>query len=629
MENSQAADSLRIILAKSSRQASKRAPPQSAGDRGDSVPSMPTAGTSTSSVPLPIRSAPILEYPSVNVPGSSPQLATGVTPSNSSKFIFGKIFLPSSKSSSRTRAGSSAAKSYGGSFFKSFRGRSAWDYDEDEFGDRKYTTATLKKKQPAVASEVAKPPPEPSSSTPHPAIGSSPNVPSGLASGKQTRTLSWVDQRTNETTIPTSLSSDIKGGGEGEQATSGEADTNSKCTSSTLSLDSLISSSNSVLAPTSAPRLPPATAKESTLATARALSPFKGRPLWEPDDEEWAQVDATALVSTFKASFKDPAHYPPQQEASTLSKFESTITSFLSSHRTPNTTQLQAEAEEEEIRDKIEMLQNTYFCNPAGDISDEVMAQVFLPGSRFFPCAPTPSPRSMHIVDLDAYFSTSDPLLRLARPRLCDAVATLLSHTNAECVASFLCPSVGEFVYRRELDRNKAGTVVVVRRQGNTVFAGIYRSQGFRLQWSLYIKSHVSITGHWHEAYAALKPGSTPIINGIPAWDQFEPDDKFPSALAPQLPHVSAPLPHRKIALASPKKNVLEHGNGDENEEVGPRDPKLMLYQSRLLAQYLLRDIWVRFDGLCECRATWEADGEVNNVRLKRAVVGFGEDEEG
>ncbi|KAF1947801.1 hypothetical protein EJ02DRAFT_307242, partial [Clathrospora elynae] len=268
-------------------------------------------------------------------------------------------------------------------------------------------------------------------------------------------------------------------------------------------------------------------------------------------------------------------------------------------------------------RDKLEELGNTWYCDPEGDLCDEVMKGVFVSGSKFFDGRV--SARCMHVVNLEAYFKAEDPLLEQAKPRLCDAVATILSHTSKECLEAFLNPSIGEFAYRRELDRNKAGTVLIVRRKGNKVFAGAYRNLGFRLQWTLYVKSLVSITGQWHEAYATLKPGSTPIVSGIPAWGSFAPEDDQPKgAQDGAKPEEGSP---RKIELSSPKKK-------QEHDDLSPESPKFMLYQSRLLAKYLLWDIWVRFDSLYECRATWEADGVVTGVRLKRTLVGVGEEDE-
>ncbi|KAF1841931.1 uncharacterized protein K460DRAFT_293553, partial [Cucurbitaria berberidis CBS 394.84] len=255
---------------------------------------------------------------------------------------------------------------------------------------------------------------------------------------------------------------------------------------------------------------------------------------------------------------------------------------------------------------------NTYYCDPQGDLVDEVIKQVFLAESRVFPGQMMSSPRHMHVVDLEAYFGTEDVLLQEAKPRLCDAVATILSHTSHQCLEAFLDPTIKEFAYRRELDRNKAGLILIIRRKGNEVFAGAYRNFGFTLQWSLYVKSLINAIGQWHEVYAALKPGMTPIVNGVPQWDAFELDD-----VHSETERLNDGSP-RKIELSSPKKKSA-------HDNLSPTDPKFMLYQSRLLAKYLLWDIWVRFDGLCECRATWEADGEVRDVRVKRALVGFGD----
>jgi hypothetical protein len=145
------------------------------------------------------------------------------------------------------------------------------------------------------------------------------------------------------------------------------------------------------------------------------------------------------------------------------------------------------------------------------------------------------------------------------------------------------------------------------------------------MQWTTYVKSCVSITGQWHEQYATLKSGSTPVLNGVPQWDMFFPVDEEPTqAYTPKIGQNNAQatdISPRKIVLGSPHIK-------QEPDELSPENPKFMLYQSRLLATYLLRDIWMRFDGMYECRATWEADGEVKEVRLRRALVGYGEDEE-
>jgi len=65
-----------------------------------------------------------------------------------------------------------------------------------------------------------------------------------------------------------------------------------------------------------------------------------------------------------------------------------------------------------------------------------------------------------------------------------------------------------------------------------------------------------------------------------------------------------------------------------EEDEISPTNEKFVLYQSRMLARYLLRDVWVRLEGRYECKATWEVDGVGMEVRLRRALVGFGDEDD-
>ena len=91
------------------------------------------------------------------------------------------------------------------------------------------------------------------------------------------------------------------------------------------------------------------------------------------------------------------------------------------------------------------------------------------------------------------------------------------------------------------------------------------------------------------------------------------------------MPLESSP---RKILLAGPTSppqwtQSPKKDNEEENDTINPTDEKFVLYQSRVLARFFLRDIWIRFEGRYECKATWEVDGAVSEVRLRRAVVGF------
>lgn len=96
--------------------------------------------------------------------------------------------------------------------------------------------------------------------------------------------------------------------------------------------------------------------------------------------------------------------------------------------------------------------------------------------------------------------------------------------------------------------------------------------------------------------YASLTRGHTHITSsGIPDWENFVPDT-----------------------------DIHTNTNGNPRfPNVCSENPQYALYQSRILARYMLKDIWLHFDSLCECHALWEGDREVCDVRLKRALVGF------
>jgi len=157
--------------------------------------------------------------------------------------------------------------------------------------------------------------------------------------------------------------------------------------------------------------------------------------------------------------------------------------------------------------------------------------------------------------------------------------------------------------------------------------AGSYRNLGFSISWTLYVKAVIGATGLWYDTHASPVAGSTPIVDGVPAWDTFVPIGTEDPCLSLRLsPETTQPISPRKIILASPrpqKNDVVE-----EDDEINPTNEKYVLYQSRTLARYLLRDIWVRLEGRYECKATWEVDGVGREVRLRRALVGFGDEDD-
>jgi hypothetical protein len=358
---------------------------------------------------------------------------------DSPKVLSGLASILNSGSPRKNAAGSALLRS---------SSRDSWGVKDNDFEHHSYLTAKFKKTALTLM-----------------------DSPSPRRKTKHKRTVSWTDQITDGSTKSPSPSSDVEQsthGSDDEQVPQSyrEANTeNSNSTGSTLSLNSSFNSNDNLtrLSPT------PQALEDPTLAASRDFSPFKGKPLWDPDDDEWADVDANRIAETFKASFKDPGQYSPRK-AGALSRWGSTATSYLPPFFPTKRAETQKLKEEEEVRDKLEILGNTYFCDPNGDLCDTVMKAVHLTGSAYFDNRT--SARSSHVIDLEAYFNSPDAFLQAAKPRLCDAIAVILSHTNKECLEAFLDPKVGEFVYRRELERSKAGSILVVRRKGNSVIVG-------------------------------------------------------------------------------------------------------------------------------------------------------------
>lgn len=306
--------------------------------------------------------------------------------------------------------------------------------------------------------------------------------------------------------------------------------------------------------------------------------------IWDPEDDEW--MDAGCVAATFTATYKIPA---PRG-------WGDTIKSVLV---------VKKDTEEDE---RVKELENTWAYDADGDANDEVIKTVYLPSTRYFAGE---SPRAMRVVDLEAYFTATDLLVRHARPRLCDAVATVLSHTSKECLEAFLNPGVKGFVYRRKVDNNEGGLILIIRREGNEVICGAYHNLAFKKLWKLYVKSVVSVTGQWHEVFATVKTGEMVVTKGVPEWSTI-----LPEIQRDTLGLTRTKSAQRKLQL-SPTKKIPKTAN-DSME----MDPKFMLFQSRVVALRLLWDIWYLFDKKYDCRATWAADGEESEVRLSQALVG-------
>lgn len=261
--------------------------------------------------------------------------------------------------------------------FKSFRGRSPWDADDDEFEDRHYTIAdSFVDEQCSGLQEI--PPPSQGRSRGHslqcPRSRTATLVPSKSSRLTSQRTIRQ-DLRTRDASFEHKIYDSVKG----RKKVVGVQNTPSSCAKSsrrvswadeafdanaqqplpngdaTIKAEQLFSYQFSGRHPVAAApdfsiaaqhlRNPESSyltirktqgtkllseLETSKLSTAPDLNLVKGGNMWDPDDDELAEMDAIRVAATFKASYRVPASASPQ-ELGTSSRFGSTLASTFSS----------------------------------------------------------------------------------------------------------------------------------------------------------------------------------------------------------------------------------------------------------------------------------------------------------
>lgn len=70
--------------------------------------------------------------------------------------------------------------------------------------------------------------------------------------------------------------------------------------------------------------------------------------------------------------------------------------------------------------------------------------------------------------------SDGSVVMQYVRPRLCDAIATVLFETSSKCLDAFLDPTVKVFEWRHEYSGSSRRLCVVIRREGNEVIVSLY-----------------------------------------------------------------------------------------------------------------------------------------------------------
>lgn len=229
---------------------------------------------------------------------------------------------------------------------------------------------------------------------------------------------------------------------------------------------------------------------------------------------------------------------------------------------------------EENLRDMVAELEDCDAMSPIGvDQHDMIIGNLYV--DKFASLPSDTHPHKMHILDwtqlLDPYDDLS-VILNKVKPRMADAVATVLYESNPKVLEAFL---------------NKENTVVewwnfapsasyhpstVIRRDGNQVVVATFRSMGFCLRWTYYVKCEIGEDDTWNHIFGFFGSATSTMQKGEVVWDSFE-------RLNP---------------------------NGDDIEEL--LNPLNALVDARTLAKWLLTaKVWATWDN--RTSSEWVCDG--------------------
>ncbi|KAF3042441.1 hypothetical protein E8E12_009365 [Didymella heteroderae] len=285
------------------------------------------------------------------------------------------------------------------------------------------------------------------------------------------------------------------------------------------------------------------------------------KSIWDAEEEEFdrwptavearAELDAVRLNATTKRS---TFVKPEKAELSVAEQIAEAV-------ETPIGETIRTEGER---RQAILELEDMDCGNPWGrDLHDKIMTALREECALLPKTAP---PRHMHVLDAKTYTSSIDPVTKAARPRLCDAVATVLAYTNEECLRDFLNPEIEVFEWRRN------NNCVLIRREGKQVMVGNYYNFGTMYQWGFLVRSTIDSDGAWSETWASVSQGTTPVGQEGVLYDHFEADGT--------------------------------------DWDVQPDDEEFALYVGRDLADFLLRwEVW-NYHKWWRYQIEWDTDGK-------------------
>jgi hypothetical protein len=292
------------------------------------------------------------------------------------------------------------------------------------------------------------------------------------------------------------------------------------------------------------------------------------KSIWDAEEDEFDRwptaVEARAELDTVRinATTKRSTFVRPEEpELSVAEQIAEAV-------KTPLGETIRTDDEQKQA---IRELEDMDCGNPWGqDLHDAIVAPLRTESTVLPEHAPA---RHMHILDAKTYISSTDPVSKAARPRLCDAVATVLAYTNEQCLRDFLNPEIEIFEWRRN------NNCVLIRREGRKVMVGNYYNYGTMYQWGFLVRSTIDADGAWSETWASVSQGTTPVGQKGVLYDQFEADRT--------------------------------------DWDVEPDDEEFALYVGRDLAHFLLRwEVW-NYHKWWRYQIEWEVDGDVTRARDK------------
>lgn len=240
---------------------------------------------------------------------------------------------------------------------------------------------------------------------------------------------------------------------------------------------------------------------------------------------------------------------------------------------------------EERFRDMTSELADYSAMKPeGGDLHDNIIVNLFT--NAYAGLSPHTPAGYMHIVDWEQLVHPPEDLVIFehVKPRLCDAVATVLFESDPEALCAFLDPQKEEVEWRRGNNSTKwRYREIIIRRVQKKVIVGVFSNLGFKYMWRTYVESTIDFSGKWREVFASDMLAETQVTEKGVNWDSFD--------------------------FVNPV------------DDVDPQDPQNALGIARNLGFWLLsQEVWDDHDN--HMTTEWAADGKRTKVLLMRRLSG-------